>query len=104
MNARSHRSGPKPPSLAANLWVLVALLVLLALTAGSAFVPMGSFNAVTNLGIAAAKALLVMIFYMRLKTDSPLLHMVAAAGFAWLALLIALSLADLLTRVPIPVS
>jgi cytochrome c oxidase subunit 4 len=35
---------------------------------------------------------------MRLKTDSPLLHLVAATGFAWLALLVALSLADLLSR------
>lgn len=98
---RTHRSGPKPPSLASNLWVLFALLMLLGLTAGSAFIPMGMFNTVANLGIAIAKALLVMMFYMRLKSDSPLLHLVAAAGFAWLALLIALSLADFLTRIPL---
>ncbi len=98
---RTHRSGPEPPSLAANLWVLLALLILLALTAGSAFIPLGIANTLANLGIAIAKALLVMIFYMRLKTDSPLLRMVAAAGFAWLAVLIALSLADVLTRVPL---
>lgn len=97
---RTHKSGPEPPSLASNLWVLIALLVLLCLTAGSAFIAMGTFNAVANLGIAVAKALLVMIFYMRLKTDSPLLHMVAAIGFVWLALLIAFSLGDVLTRVP----
>ena len=96
-----HRSGPEPPSLASNLWVLFALLLLLGLTAGSAFIPMGLFNTVANLGIAMAKALLVMIFYMRLKTDSPLLHIVAAAGFAWLAVLIGLSLLDLLTRIPL---
>jgi cytochrome c oxidase subunit 4 len=42
--------------------------------------------------------LLVLIFFMRLKTDSPLLRLVAATGFAWLALLVALSLADLLSR------
>lgn len=98
---RSHRSGPEPPSLASNLYVLLALFVLLGLTAGSAFIPMGAFNEVANIGIAVGKALLVLIFFMRLKTDSPLLRLVAGTGFAWLAILIALSLADALTRVPL---
>jgi cytochrome c oxidase subunit IV len=101
MNARprrSHRSGPEPPSLRGNLLVLAALLGLLALSAGSALIPMGALNEVANLGIAVAKAMLVLIFFMRLKTDNPLLRLVAGMGFAWLALLIALSLADVLTR------
>ncbi|WP_426702783.1 cytochrome C oxidase subunit IV family protein [Rhodanobacter sp. Col0626] len=59
---------------------------------------MGAFNEVANLGIASVKTLLVLIFFMRLKTDSSLLRLVAAMGFAWLALLIALPLADVLTR------
>ena len=96
--ARSHRSGPRPPSLRGNLLVLAALLALLGLSAGSALIPMGAFNEVANLGIAAVKALLVLMFFMRLKSDSPLLRLVAGAGFAWLALLIVLSLADLLNR------
>jgi cytochrome c oxidase subunit IV len=96
--SRSHRSGPAPPSLLSNLSVLAALLVLLGLSAGSALIPMGAFNEVANLGIAAVKALLVLIFFMRLKTDNPLLRLVAATGFTWLALLIGLSLADLLSR------
>jgi cytochrome c oxidase subunit 4 len=99
--ARRHRSGPRPPSLASNLWTLAALLVLLALSAGSALLPLGVFNEVANLGIAVIKALLVLTIFMRLKTDNPLLRLVAGAGFAWLALLIALSLADVLTRVPL---
>ena len=92
-----HTSTP-PPSLAAHLWVLGALLLLLALSAGSALLPLGAFNEVANLGIAAMKALLVLIFFMRLKSDNALLRLVAGTGFAWLALLIALSLADLLSR------
>jgi len=95
---RNHRSGPAPPSLRSNLLVLAALLVLLGLSAGSALIPMGAFNEVANLGIAAMKALLVLVFFMRLKSDSALLRLVAGTGFAWLALLIALSLADLLSR------
>lgn len=98
---RVHRSGPRPASLGSHLWTLAALLALLALSAGSALIPMGPFNTVANLGIAAAKAMLVLAVFMRLKSDRPLLRIVASVGFAWLAVLIALSLADLLTRAPL---
>jgi cytochrome c oxidase subunit 4 len=98
---RTHRSGPEPPSLRSNLWVFAALLGLLALSAGSAFIPMGAFNEVANVGIAVIKAMLVMMFFMRLKSDNPLLRIVASVGFAWLVVMIALSLADVLTRAPL---
>jgi cytochrome c oxidase subunit 4 len=78
--------------------VLAALLGLLALTVGTAFINLGPANAAANVGIAVVKAALVLTFYMRLKTDSPLFRIVAVSGFAWLAVLIALSLADVLTR------
>ena len=48
-----------------------------------------------------AAALLVLSIFMRLKTDNALLRIVAGAGFAWLAVMIALSLADVLTRAPL---
>jgi cytochrome c oxidase subunit 4 len=99
---RSHRSGPRPPSLAGNLWTLAALLVLLGLSAGSALLQLGVFNTVANLGIAVAKALLVLTIFMRLKTDNALLRIVASAGFAWLAVMVALALTDVLTRTPLP--
>ncbi|MEI7035334.1 cytochrome C oxidase subunit IV family protein [Fulvimonas yonginensis] len=98
---RTHRSGPRPPSLAGNLWTLAALLALLGLSAGSALLRLGPFNIVANLGIATAKALLVLTIFMRLKTDNALLRIVASAGFAWLAVMIALALADVLTREPL---
>ena len=101
MNARTHRCGTRPPSLGSNLWTLAALLGLLALSAGSALLQLGPFNEVANLGIAAIKALLVLAVFMRLKTDNALLRLVAGVGFAWLALLIALALADVLTREPL---
>jgi cytochrome c oxidase subunit 4 len=98
MSARTHKTGPAPPSVRSNLLVLAALLALLISSVVTAMIHLGPFNVAANVGIALAKAILVMTFFMRLNTDSPLLRIVAAAGFAWLAVLIALSLADILTR------
>lgn len=91
-----------PPSLRNQLGVLVALLILLLLSAGSALLSLGAFNTVANLGIAAAKVALVMVFFMRLRSSSPLVRIVSLAGFAWLSMLIVLSVADFLTRTPLP--
>ncbi|HXU67588.1 MAG TPA: cytochrome C oxidase subunit IV family protein, partial [Casimicrobiaceae bacterium] len=88
------------PVAAVRTYVLVwvALMILLTLTLGSAYIPLGSLNTVINLGIAVAKALLVMLFFMHLRSGHPVLRIFASAGFFWLALLIGLSLTDFLTR------
>ena len=88
------------PVAAAGTYVLVwvGLLVLLALTLGSAYLPLGWLNGVVNLAIAVAKALLVMTFFMHLRSSHYVLRIAAAAGFFWLAILIGLSLSDFLTR------
>ena len=82
--------------------VLVALLVLLLLSASSALLSLGDFNTVANVGIAVIKASLVMIFFMRLRSASSLVRLVSLAGFAWLAMLIVLTVADFLARAPSP--
>ena len=88
------------PVAAAGSYVLVwiGLLILLALTLGSAYLPLGWLNGVVNLAIAVAKALLVMTFFMHLRSSHYMLRIAAAAGFFWLAILIGLSLSDFLTR------
>lgn len=88
------------PVAAARTYVLVwiGLLTLLLLTLGSAYLPLGWLNGAVNLAIATAKALLVMIFFMHLRSSHYVLRIVAAAGFFWLAILIGLSLADFLAR------
>jgi cytochrome c oxidase subunit IV len=82
--------------------VWVALIAFLLATFGSAYIPMGPWNGVLNLAISVAKALLVAIFFMHLKTDRPILRMPAAAALFTLALLFSLSLADYLTRPMFP--
>ncbi len=72
----------------------IALLVLLAITCGSSFVSMGRWNVVVNFGVAVLKALLVVLIFMHVGTGRPVIRLVAAAGFLWLALLFGLSATD----------
>lgn len=71
-----------------------ALVVLLAATTASAFVPLGSFNLVVSLSIAVAKALIVLLFFMELRASRALVRTFAAAGFFWLMIMIVLTGAD----------
>jgi cytochrome c oxidase subunit 4 len=90
----------KPESVAVYVRTWLALLALLAATCGSSFVPLGRFNVVINLAIAGIKALLVVFAFMHLGKGRPTIRLVAAAGCAWLTLLVGLSLADFLVRGP----
>ncbi len=85
-----------PASHRAPLWA--ALLVPLALTFRLAYAPLGAFNVVSALGIAAIKAALVGFLFMNLKRSGALMRLAATAGFCWLIILFALTLSDVLTR------
>ena len=88
----------KPLIPVTYLLVWLALVVLALATAFSAYIPMGPLNTVANVGIALAKMLLVMIFFMHLKARGGVMRLVAASGFFWLLLLIGIILSDYLTR------
>src|SRR3569833_2858905 len=84
---------------AKRIWLCWAgLLLLLALTTGAAFLPLGRLNVAVALAIAVAKALLVLLFFMELRRSTGLARAVAVAGFFWLLILLALTSADYLTR------
>jgi cytochrome c oxidase subunit 4 len=79
----------------ATVWrCWLALMLLLAATTASAFVPLGSANIVISLGIAVAKALIVLLFFMELRASRALVRAFAAAGFFWLLIMIVLTGAD----------
>lgn len=80
----------------------IALLVLLAITAGSAWLQLGWINTALSLVVAALKALLVALVFMRLRTSSWLMRIAALAGIVTLALLFVLSGADYATRSATP--
>jgi len=71
-----------------------ALMGLLALTTGLAFVPLGAMQLGVSLAIAVTKALLVLLLFMELKGSSGLVRVFAAAGFFWLLIMIGLTSAD----------
>jgi cytochrome c oxidase subunit IV len=75
-----------------------ALLALTLLTVGVAYLDLGPMNVVAALGIAIGKALLVMLFFMHLRSSSHLTWIVAGAGVIWLAHLLIFTLSDYLTR------
>jgi len=84
------------------LWVLAALLTLLALSAGTAFLKLGPFNSIINLSVSVLKTLLVMAVFMHETGARNLTRLTSALGFIWLAMLLALSLLDFLTRAVLP--
>ena len=83
------------------LAVWAGLAGLLGATLAGAWLPLGRFNLLLALAIAAAKAALVVVFYMQLRRPDPLLRLAATASLVFMAFLFTLSFADLLTRPPL---
>jgi cytochrome c oxidase subunit 4 len=85
----------------ATLVYYVIFAVLLActyLTWQVAYFDLGKFNTVAALGIAAIKATLVVWFFMHARSSPRLTWLVAFGGLLWLAILLALTAGDYLTR------
>lgn len=80
------------------LSVFVALMILMAATIGFAYLDLGLFNNLIAMGIAIAKTLLIILFFMHLRYSSRLTGIFAAVGFLFLVILVAFTLSDYLTR------
>jgi cytochrome c oxidase subunit 4 len=78
--------------------IFLSLMVLTGLTVGVAFINLGVYNTVAALTIAVVKMLLVVLFFMHVRYSSALTKLIIAAGFFWLALLIAFTLTDVKSR------
>jgi cytochrome c oxidase subunit 4 len=76
----------------------IGLMVLLALTAWSSYIPLGPWNTVINMAISVMKTLLIATFFMHLRNAGGLLRIAALTGLIWLALLFGLSWTDIATR------
>jgi cytochrome c oxidase subunit 4 len=80
------------------LSTLGALLGLLALTIGAAYVNLGPFNIIAGMTISVAKAALIVVFFMEIRGRSPVIWVALATGFFWLGIMFALSMSDFITR------
>lgn len=98
MESKQEQTNTIQPPLWLHLLVGVTLLILLAVTASVAFVPLGRFSTPVAFSIAVAKAILILLYFMNLRFGDRRLWLVAGASFAWLSILFVLSLSDYLTR------
>ncbi len=78
--------------------VSILLAILLVATVAAAQYDLGHWNIPIALGIALAKAVLIVLFFMHIRYGSPLLKLFAAGGLLWLLILFALSAADVMSR------
>ena len=86
-------------SIKSYVGIWLALLAGTLLTVVAAKIDLGRFNVVVALTIATIKATLVVLFFMHVKyAQEKLTKMVIIAALFWLAILLALSMADYGTR------
>lgn len=83
-------------------WIYFAvfggLMVLTAVTVAVSFYDLGWANNVAALGIAVAKASLVVLFFMHVKYGTRLNKLVVIAGVLWVLIMFGLTLIDYLAR------
>jgi cytochrome c oxidase subunit 4 len=78
--------------------IFLSLMVLTAATVVAAYVNLGPFNIVIALAIASVKATLVVLYFMHARYSPNRTHMVIIAAVFWLAIMLALTLSDYVTR------
>ncbi len=78
--------------------VFAALLVLTLITVNVAYLDLGVLNTVAALGIACAKATLVILFFMHARWSDRLIWVVLATSLLWLVILIGVTLSDYMSR------
>jgi cytochrome c oxidase subunit 4 len=93
-----HRAEHHALPITLYLLVFFALMVGTALTVAVAYVNIGWLNTPVALAIAVGKAVLVVLFFMHVRYNTPLMWVFAGAGFFFLLILLALTLQDFYTR------
>jgi len=78
--------------------IFTILLTLTFLTVFMAFKDLGELNVVVAIAIAVTKATLVVLYFMHLRYSDKLTWIVVIAGFAFLGILLVLTMTDYLAR------
>jgi cytochrome c oxidase subunit IV len=86
------------PSVRTYVIIWATLTIMTFVTYYVAQIELGAWNIVVALGIAFFKMMLVILFFMNVKAESPLTKLFAGAGFFWMAILLAMTLGDYISR------
>lgn len=81
-----------------DIYAFIALMVLLVLTVGISFIPLGFGNVIATFGIACAKAAVIALFFMEARHSISTVKVAIVTVIIWSAIFGALSFADYLTR------
>lgn len=84
--------------IVAPLKIWAALLVLLGLTVGYAYLPHAPLKTEVSIAIAVAKAVLIAMLFMQLREAAWLVRLAALAGVVWVSFLYIIAFSDYLTR------
>jgi caa(3)-type oxidase subunit IV len=76
------------------------LLLLWGVSWGSSYAHLGAWSLVIAFGIAAAKAVLVVLVFMEIALEKTSIHATLVVGVAMVATLVAFMVADVETRAP----
>jgi cytochrome c oxidase subunit IV len=74
------------------------LMLCTYLTVQIAFLDLGALNTIAALGIAAFKAVLVVLYFMHVKYSPKLTWAVVLGSLFWLSLMLVITMSDYLTR------
>jgi cytochrome c oxidase subunit 4 len=78
------------------IWLTLSILTIVTFYVST--VDLGPFNVVVALGIAAIKMMLVIWFFMHVRSDNPLTKLFVFAGFFWEGILLVMTLGDYFSR------
>jgi cytochrome c oxidase subunit IV len=78
------------------IWLTLTILTFVTFYVST--INLGAFNVIVALGIAVTKMMLVVWFFMHVRTDNPLTKLFVFAGFFWMAILLVFTLGDYFSR------
>jgi len=97
-------TGAKETSAVSLASTLVALLALAGLSLALRYAHLGAFGLPVAMIIAAAKAVLVAVFFMEILVERVTVRLAMSTGIVLVGILLALIAADILTRETPPLS
>lgn len=78
--------------------IWLALIVLLLVMFGLSHFDLGAIGTAVILSLAFIQMLLVLAFFMRLRSSVKVVRLAAGVGFLWLLIMFILAFSDYLTR------